>query len=63
MESDANKEYIKRLKRLRNLKIRYLLVCFMGGIKHIGLRKIIYLGKWEQMYYFSQRHSRMNLNL
>ena len=31
MGSDANKEYIKRLKRLRNLKIRYLLVCFIGG--------------------------------
>ena len=31
MGEDANKEYIKRLKRLRNLKIRYLLVCFIGG--------------------------------
>lgn len=31
MSANANKDYVKRLKRLRNLKIRYLFVCFMGG--------------------------------
>lgn len=31
MGADENKEYVKRLKRIRNLKIRYLLVCFIGG--------------------------------
>ena len=37
MGADANKEYIKRIKRIRNLKIRYLLVCFIGGgIKQTG---------------------------
>ena len=32
MGADEKKEYIKRLKRIRNLKIRYLLVCFIGGV-------------------------------
>lgn len=37
MGADANKEYIKRLKRIRNLKIRYLLGLFYrGGIKQTG---------------------------
>lgn len=31
MRADTNKKYVKRLKRIRNLKIRYLLVCFIGG--------------------------------
>lgn len=39
MGADANKEYIKRLKRIRNLKIRYLLVCFIGGYKTNWLEK------------------------
>ena len=39
MGADANKEYIKRLKRIRNLKIRYLLVCFIGGYKTNWLKK------------------------
>ena len=33
MKGDMNRQYKKRLKKLRNLKLKYLFVCFLGG-KH-----------------------------